>query len=76
METFSVGFEQTDTVYKVVSQAVLLPPVAMELLRHQKICLKLCQTFISSRLAGPTSNWSQNINKNIQIKSWKEISTN
>ena len=59
MASFSVTFAaENDSVYNVVSKAVLPETVANDLLHHQRIGFDLYNEFISDRIQGSLSIWS------------------
>ena len=66
MKTFSVGFELSEDVSKLVSKTILPPLASKELLRHEMIGNELYHDFISNRLNDELSIWSP-----IKICNWK-----
>ena len=73
IDAFEIDFQSNDSVYNVVSKAVLPEDASSELLRHETIDERLYHNFITERLKGIQSIWSplKKWNLNIQDSSKK-----
>ena len=58
IDVFEIDFQSNDSVYNVVSKAVLPEDASSELLRHETIGEGLYHNFITERLKGIQSIWS------------------
>lgn len=59
MKIFDVTFTENNSVFNVISKAVLSEDIADELLQHDSIGMKLYEEFVTSRIQGEKSIWGK-----------------